>query len=662
MAVTHDGEGRGDKAVAFPGLQQSPRGLFVAMFWFGLLAGWLELGLVLCQGVIDKRISMDMLRRNRHYVWMIPVSNVLIFVALGSLLLVLTHLRPRLARWLAWRVSIALVALALFLTIDGLYLVACLCLSCGVAAVAAPVIERRAGRFHLCFRLTLPVMACGVVVLSAFWSARVTSAERRSLADLPPATPGAPNVLMIVLDDVRAASLSLYGYDRPTTPNLERLARQGVLFSQARATASWTLPSHASMFTGRWPHELSVGWDLPLDATHPTLAELLAGRGYATAGFVANTYYCNALYGLGRGFARFEDNYENETVSLFEVVRSSGAGKCLLQALGYSVRVAEGGTSLRKSAAMLNRDFLGWLDGRPRGRPFFAFLNYYDAHGPFIPPEGPDPRFGLGALPNREQVEIIKKYHKMRAGKLEPGEGPPDRLEREATAVLRDSYESCIASLDRHIGLLFDELEGRGLIDNTLVVVTSDHGEHFNEHGFFGHGLSLYRHETHVPLLILPPSPRQAGRVVTDPVSLRDLPATCVDLLGLADSSPFPGQSLAPFWRPGAAQGRPASPVLSEVDHQKRLPPMPNVPASLGPVKSLVDQGKVYIVTGDGREEIYDLNSDPMESQNLINEPAFRTSAGHLRKSLNRLLEIRSARPPVPTAHGAALAGRVTDE
>ena len=104
-----------------------------------------------------------------------------------------------------------------------------------------------------------------------------------------------------------AQNLSLYGYGRPTTPNLEGLAARGVRFRHAFATSSWTLPSHASLFTGRWPHELSAGWKTPLDDTHPTLAERLASLGYDTAGFVANLDYCGRETGLSRGFAHYED-------------------------------------------------------------------------------------------------------------------------------------------------------------------------------------------------------------------------------------------------------------------------------------------------------------------------------------------------------------------
>ena len=109
------------------------------------------------------------------------------------------------------------------------------------------------------------------------------------------------------MDTVRAGNLSLYGYLRPTTPRLEQFAKTGVRFDRAIAAAPWTLPSHAAMFTGRFPHEISADFRAPLDSARLTLAEAMRARGYMTAGFVANTYYCNAENGLGRGFAHYED-------------------------------------------------------------------------------------------------------------------------------------------------------------------------------------------------------------------------------------------------------------------------------------------------------------------------------------------------------------------
>ena len=608
--------------------------------WCGLVAGWLELGAVLIQRSINPRIALDSLRTNRHFVWMIPLSNLLIFCAVGLLAGGLARFRPRLARALGWRVYVAMTALALLLTVEGLYRSASLVLACGIGNWFGPVFARLGTGFPRFRRVSQWVMAGGLAVLIAVWSVREATAERRAWSHLPPATPGAPNVLLIVLDNVRAASMSLYGSERPTTPNLERLAGRGTCFTGAFAAAPWTLPSHASMFTGQWCHQLSVSWDRALDATHPTLAEFLTDRGYATAGFVANTYYCNARYGLNRGFARYEDYYENRTISPFEVAASSGLGKLLLGALGIPTKVFEDArASVRKTAAMINRDILDWLDGRPRPRPFFAFLNYFDAHSPFSPPDGPDPRFGLAALPQKRKDEILAKYKKLMDKTLAPADGPPEPIEREATELYRDSYESCIAYLDRNIGLLFDELERRGLLANTLVFVTSDHGEHFMEHGFMGHGLSLYRREVHVPLLIFPPSGTPVAKTVAEPVSLRDLPATVLDLIRLDDRSPFPGQSLAPFcWSEPTAPRSRQVPLLCEVGHQKKIPRQGHIPATLGPLTSIVAEGRVYIRNHDGREELFDLLNDPLEQHNLIGQPGLSPSLDHFRGLLEQLL------------------------
>ncbi len=187
----------------------------------------------------------------------------------------------------------------------------------------------------------------------------------------------AANVLLIVLDTVRAQSLSLNGYERETSPQLERLARRGLSFENAISTSPWTLPGHASMFTGRYPHEVSADWSVPLDATFPTLAEVLASNGYATAGFVANVGYCSYEHGLNRGFAYYSD-YQ---FSLGQFILSSSLGRTV--ASSDRLRRISGYHELlnRRTAENINNDFLHWLSTRGR-QPFFAFLNYYDAHEP----------------------------------------------------------------------------------------------------------------------------------------------------------------------------------------------------------------------------------------------------------------------------------------
>jgi arylsulfatase A-like enzyme len=633
-----------------------PSAIYLTMCWFGLVAGLLELGLVAAQRELAVQISLDSLRTNRHFPWMIPAADLAIFALCGAILALLARGRLGLARFLwahvrsspvGWvkptsfarsgrfhppyesqrRLLIhrlghflgaGLMALSVLLAVEWLHPLGAAVLSCAFALKSAAWLKHRAAAFAVAVRATLPAMGAVPVILAGLVFYSESTSERRTWSGLPARPPGAPNVLFIVLDNVRADSMSLYGHERPTTPRLAELARDGIRFDSARSTASWTLPSHASMFTGQWPHRLSVGCTRGLDDAYPTLAEFLSGNGYATAGFVANTYYCNARYGLDRGFACYEDFYENQEVSLFETLRSTSLGKCLLRVLGYSMRFAPGDADSRKTAAMINRDALAWIATRPADRPFFVFLNYYDAHSPFIPPPEATRRFGLCALPRGEQVNILKQSEQAILGRTDLGDLERARINDRANSVRQDGYESSIAYLDEQLGRLFDELRGRGLLENTLVILTSDHGEHFQERGFSGHGMSVYRREIHVPLLIFPPRGSTDRRIVAEPVSLRDLPATVADLLGLGTSSPFPGRSLARFFRPVTAGGPPVDPVLSEVGHQSHMPPNPGIPATLGTIRALTTEDAVYIHHSHGREELYDRSDDPFETRNRL--------------------------------------------
>lgn len=609
---------------------------FLATLWFGLLAGWLELAVVTAQAAVKPHVSVETLRTNRHLVWMVLVSDVLIFSAVGLAIALLATLRPRAAYWVALRVPLAMVLSAPLLNIIGLHPMGAVVLAFGAASVLGRWLERRGEGFGRLVRVSFPALAVGTAVLTGLAYERVRSAEQRALTRCPGAQPGAPNVLLIVLDTVRAASLSLHGHYRPTTPNLERLARKGIVFTEARATSPWTAPTHASLLTGRWPHELSVAPGVPLDGTFPTLAEVLGREGYATAGFVGNIYYCNALYGMNRGFAQYEDAYENQTVSLFETVWSSGLGKRVIQALGYSTRLDDGVTLLRKTAAMLNRDVLGWLDRRPAGRPFFVFVNYYDAHRPYVFRDDPGQRFGKAALPEAEQSEIDKRFLEMAAGKPAPADVSAEQVHRDAMDLYHDSYDSCIAYLDRQVGLLLDEMERRGLLDNTLVIVTSDHGEQLGEHGLISHGASVYRPEVHVPLVVIPPSRPANAEVVTAPVSLRDVPATVAEWADLGVRSPFPGHSLTRFLEDGKEPARQTSPVLTELQHNIAFPDESQIPLPFGPARSLVSRDRVYIRRDDGHEELYDLLNDPHETFDLAKDPRSGPVIARFRQELNQ--------------------------
>ena len=222
---------------------------------------------------------------------------------------------------------------------------------------------------------------------------------------------------MIVWDTVRAENLSLHGYGRPTTPNLERLATHGVRFNLAFSTSSWTLPSHASVFTGRWPHEFRVDWTSPLRNDVPTLAEYLAANGYDTAGFVANVDYCSRETGLARGFAHYEDY----PINLYEALtRDIALGHVLdvsdwTGALGTLLEKCTGRSyDLIPRANEHVKNASGSEPGIPElapsaagpPPPLFAFLNYNDAHSPNEVPDRSIPGFGLRPANNWDRLTL----------------------------------------------------------------------------------------------------------------------------------------------------------------------------------------------------------------------------------------------------------------
>ena len=220
---------------------------------------------------------------------------------------------------------------------------------------------------------------------------------RESSRPLPP--DHSPNILFIVLDTVRADRLSLYGYERPTTPNLERLSKRGIRFDNARATAPWTLASHASMFTGHWPHDVGAKWMTPLRGNLPMLAEYIGAHGYATAGFVANLVYCSRDSGLARGFTHYEDYVLERLAPLRTSILVEQLTTTFAQAINFfdvlplhplkELVIRWFAMNQRKDAASISRAFLDWqAHRREPDRPFFAFLNFMDAHQPYKLPEG----------------------------------------------------------------------------------------------------------------------------------------------------------------------------------------------------------------------------------------------------------------------------------
>jgi arylsulfatase A-like enzyme len=655
----------------------SPSAVLALSAWCGLAAGLLE---VLANVFVIYSGIEGISRATRHFTWIIPVADLCLFITLGAFLAVVFKIWRRGGLWLS-RLLLGGLALlpAMLVLFPRIHALALMLVATGITSVSIAVFDLRPSIFKDLYRWSFAPLVV-LVLLPSLWvfGGGALAAWREANRPLP--APGSPNVLLIVLDTVRADHLSLYGYPRPTSPNLERLARRGICYNSARAPAPWTLPSHASMFTGRWPHELKFAATKPLDQTYPTLAEYLGENGYATGGFVANMAFCTWGAGLSRGFTCYEDRVLSPR--RFKMVRL--ADVCFQGALWFGGvlrnvsridlltplakmvfarnrisfsphRTAGANNTTRdvleatnlidtssfvdqykeKYASEVNRQFLDWLSTvRLQRRPFFAFLNYFDAHDSYVPPADFASRFGEGPH-SADDYQVITEWYRMNA----------DRPQRQIQLGL-DAYDSCIAYLDEQIGKLIDELEKRGELERTLVIITADHGEEFGEHGFFGHPFDLYQTQVHVPLLILLPGPVHHGRRVDQFVSLRDLPSTVVDVVGLASGFPFPGRSVARLSNGSKSlpSAKEEEEVISEMQADDAVSLAPtqiraNKNWTLrGNVVSLAADHYVYIRSEENHtEELYDIHEDPFERLNLVGSASKRETLDRFRQRFSSL-------------------------
>lgn len=618
------------------GIHHRPLGILFAALWFGLLAG---LG-----GVLVRQLYPPAMRSRVWSPWLVaPLVDVCVFGLAGVAVCVLTWPpRARPLRGVAVFGLAVLACLGPLLQVPWLHRYAALLVAGGLATQLVALMAKHPRAARRWMRASGAAMALIVVVLAAAATVVQTWRERRALERLAPAAPNAPNVLLVTMCSVRAGSLSCYGHERPTTPQLAKLAESGVLYRRALATAPWTCPSHASMFTGRLPHELSVDYLAPLDATYPTLAEALRARGYVTAGFVGNYLYCGSAAGVARGFVHYEDYpaWPREGLRVSALGQLLSSFDLLKQfTIGFDGDLPSQVELTRKSAARLNRDLLHWLQRSPR-RPFFAFVNYFDAHEPYVPPPPFDAKFRSAAVAHGGSAN-----NELGGIPWQPLAAAQD--ERESK-LLR--YEQCIAYIDDQLGALLDELARRGELANTLVIVTGDHGEQFSEHGREGHGNSLYRQVIQVPLVISWPGHLPQGVTVQAPVSLREIPATVLEQLDLANDLGLPGVSLARFLDPAATPLRTTAGMVVS-DKSLTASTRPSELAANGSQQSFVAAGSHLIVDyPSGRYELYDFDSDPLDERDLAG-----TQEGQSRlKAMRTAIETTAS---APTGRAAAPRG-----
>ncbi len=443
------------------------------------------------------------------------------------------------------------------------------------------------------------------------------------------------HVILIVWDTVRADHLSLYGYTRSTTPWLERFAQTATVYRNAFAASYNTLASHSSMFTGLYPRThgatnlppgLSVGE--PLDAKFETLAERLAALGYFNAAVVANFSYLGREFGTDQGFHLYDDR---QPVPCFPRGKRFALRYGLLSLAG-ATGVLDGAQRLYRSAAEINESVFELLDGLSEAQsPLFLFINYMDAHSPYVPP----PPFNKLFDGRQKGLSPVAHYNALRDDVA--------FRKRTITDVERrhyiSQYDGSIAFLDAELERLVTRLRERGLYDDSLIIITSDHGEAFGEHGYVGHEWSMHQHQIGIPLIIKYPR-QKAGKWVDWNAAHVDLLPTILDAVGAPLPEDSPGSSLRSLDAERAsrylyAEGYlKASMVLSD---RIRYPLM--TWAIVAPEK------RKLISDSEGRVELYDLAKDPREERNLAPE---QREAGA--KLLAALEEFKRAHPLAKSA------------
>lgn len=350
-------------------------------------------------------------------------------------------------------------------------------------------------------------------------------------AKAPPATMKGYNVVIVVLDALRADHLGCYGYARDTSPFIDSLAAQGVVFERAYSNSTFTGESVAALMSGVPPSAspTGAGWYAVPDPGRPTMAATMAEAGYATAFFSDSPIFTNEAFGAGFDeFERLNLGWGN-----------SGMG------------------------AKVTARALEFVDTQGE-KPFLLHLHYFDPHTPYNPPESLYKRFAPEVFP--EPLDVINYVRPNIKELVASGFGPGDP--RFEDMVIR--YDAEIALSDQSVQTLVEGLATRGLMDRTLVMVTSDHGEEFLEHGFVEHAWTVYPESIHIPLIVSAPATLPAQRVAT-PVSLVDVFPTLLELLDIPYARPDL-RGLPLFLREGSSWAPRTfhQPVVSELLLQTR--------------------------------------------------------------------------------------------
>jgi arylsulfatase A-like enzyme len=425
-------------------------------------------------------------------------------------------------------------------------------------------------------------------------------------------------VILIVIDTLRPDRMGVYGH-RPmgfsTTPNLDKMADGGAVFTDAVSTSSWTLPTHWALLTGLADELHDVVDDrVPPPADVPLLAELLKKNGYSTAGFYSGPYL-HPFFGFGRGFDTYESCMDFTTV--YDVAEQELEAYTKEKVAELTARTEK--QSHEAVTSKLVTDKAASFVEEKGGEPFFLFLHYFDVHNDYTPPSPFDTRF---SPPYSGWVDG-------RGVTTDPRINP--EMKPEDLGRLKSYYDGEIGWVDENIGRFLRAIERLrpGILENTLLVVTSDHGEEFFEHGSIGHRKSLYEESIRIPLIMSFPGRVPSGVRVNSPSRIYDILPTIMDLLELPAPPLLSGRSLRSSWEEKDTKPRPALSELTRVPRGRDESYTKLISLRAGGLKLITTQKRAWSpekpidFTGGliaERHELYDLAADPSETRNLQSE------------------------------------------
>jgi len=456
------------------------------------------------------------------------------------------------------------------------------------------------------------------------------------------------DILFLVLDTQRADRLSCYGYDKPTSPNLDAIAAESTRFTQAVSAAQWTVPSHASMFTGLYPSEHTMVQSysvLPKDL--PTLAERLEASGYHTAGFCNNPLVGVINNGLRRGFTsflnysglltsrpnqagshpgligRYRQWFKGQLASVLNRIQDAFARSDALLALSFTplmVPLWQTALSFKGNTQKSLEDTANLLIHRvgvETDQSIFAFVNLMGTHMPYHPPRRYIEQFAPHVLADRNAQTFLQRFNGDVYGWLAPLTGALDDHQKQ---TLDGMYDAEVAYQDALLGQFFQQLRASGQLDHTLVVICADHGEHLGEKQYMGHSLSIYNELVRVPLIIRDPANHlKRGTIVDTAISTRRLFHTVLAAAGIANQQELALDLTHSQTSPSGdyvfAEAIPPQNVVNLM--QKRQPELVQA-MGCDRIRRAVWMGQHKLIETEGAAtELYDVLEDPTEALDL---------------------------------------------